>query len=217
MANSGITMREKENPPRVKEEYSITRITIRPKNPNVKVMPAAQKPAILKHKKPLVKELKGPYNKNGDLVLNVLAGETYTYKATKFEESTFTPIKHIWFAEQLDNGEIIDLEYNRGVNPYMDKDNEKYVCYDYTIPENVSEVRIYAYCWKPTQSESIVSKVKSTVVFYIGGASDKEGFYGSPATEIVKDDVADPFLKLIKQNKLDKSYQSFYLGYNEVR
>jgi len=41
MSDSGISMREKENPPRIKEEYSITRITIRPQNPNARIMPAA--------------------------------------------------------------------------------------------------------------------------------------------------------------------------------
>lgn len=156
MANSGITMREKENPPRVKEEYSITRITIRPSNPNTRIMPAAQKPLELKHPKPLVEKLEGAFDKDGKLLDELIVGETYTFKATKFKESTFTPIKHIWFAEQINEGEIVDLEYCKGENPYLDSENN--VCYDYVVKE-AEEIRIYAYVWKPDQAVSIASKI----------------------------------------------------------
>jgi len=112
----------------------------------------------LKYQKLLVQKLEGAYDKNGKLVDELIIGETYTYKATEFKESTFTPTKHIWFAEQLDGGEERDLEYCKGENPYLDKENN--VCYDYVAKE-AQEVRIYAYVWKPDESVSISTSVKS--------------------------------------------------------
>ncbi len=113
MADNTIKIIEKKDPPRIKEEYSVLRITVRPSDPNVKwkIAPAAQKPAELKFAKPLVEKIEGPFDENDKLVEELEIEKTYVYKATKFKESTFTPIKHIWFAEQLDDGEITDLEY----------------------------------------------------------------------------------------------------------
>ncbi len=156
MANDKITMREKENPPRIKEEYSLLKITVTCDNPDVIIAPAAQKPATLKLAKPLVEKIEGPFDEDGHLVDELEVGKTYIYKATKFKKSTFTPIKHIWFAEQLDDGEIIDLEYCKGENPYLDDNGN--VCYKYTV-EECKKIRIYAYVWKPIKSVSIENSV----------------------------------------------------------
>jgi len=132
-----IKIIEKKDPPRIKEEFSTLRITIRPSDPNVnwKISPAAQKPAELKFAKPLVENIEGPFDENNKLV-----------------DETFTPIKHIWFAEQIDNGEIIDLEYKKGENLYLDED--KNVCYKYTY-KKYAATKIYAYVWKPDKEACI--------------------------------------------------------------
>ncbi|OEJ99090.1 hypothetical protein A8C32_07905 [Flavivirga aquatica] len=108
MADNTIKITEKKDPPRIKEEFSVLRITVRPSDPNAnwKIAPAAQKPAELKFAKPLVENIEGPFDENNELVDEMEVDKTYVFKATKFKESTFTPIKHIWFAEQIDNGEI---------------------------------------------------------------------------------------------------------------
>ncbi len=154
MANNTIKIIEKKDLPRIKEEYSVLRITVRPSDPNAnwKIAPADQKPTELKFAKPLVENIEGPFDENNELVDEMEVDKTYVFKATKFKESTFTPIKHIWFAEQIDNGEIIDLEYKKGENPYLDED--KNVCYKYTY-KKYANTKIYAYVWNPDKEACI--------------------------------------------------------------
>ncbi len=171
--------------------------------------------ASIKFAKPLVEKIEGPFDENDNLVEELEVGKTYIFKATKFKEFTFTPIKHIWWAEQLDDGEITDLEYKKGENPYLD--DKGVVCFKYT-PKECEKVRIYAYVSKQIKPVSIESKVasKKAIAFFIGGASDKEPYYGNPATEIVKEQVKDKFTDIIDSENI-KSYKSYYLGYNEAR
>ena len=150
MADDTIYMSEKENPPRTKEEYSTLTITVsingEPKNDRT------CKSASLKMPMPLVEKIEGPFDENNEFVDEMEVDKTYVFKATKFKESTFTPIKHIWFAEQIDVGEIVDLEYKKGENPYLDEDEN--VCYRYTY-KKYAKTKIYAYVWKPEKEASI--------------------------------------------------------------
>ncbi len=116
--------------------------------------------ASIKFAKPLVEKIEGPFDENDNLVEELEIEKTYVYKATKFKESTFTPIKHIWFAEQLDDGEITDLEYCKGENPYLD--DKGIVCFKYKVKE-CEKVRIYAYVAKPIKSVSIESCIQQKV------------------------------------------------------
>ena len=115
-----ILIEEKENYPRKKEAYSTLTITIRPHDPNVQMSEEVKKGASLKLSMPLVEEVKGPFDEKGNLVSKIEVGKTYIFKATKFKKSMFSPIKNIWWAEQIDDGEIKDLEYKKDVNPYLD-------------------------------------------------------------------------------------------------
>lgn len=178
MNDNTIKIIEKKDPPRIKEEFSVLRITVRPSDPNAnwKIAPAAQKPAELKFAKPLVEKLEGPFEENNNLVEELEIGKTYIYKATKFKESTFTPIKHIWFSEQLDNGKITDLEYKKGENPYLDE--KGIVCFKYTVKE-CEKVRIYAYVAKPVKSVSVErnTNIKNSKMYFVAGAgNDKDGW-----------------------------------------
>ncbi|PID68261.1 MAG: hypothetical protein CR968_02420, partial [Flavobacteriia bacterium] len=96
-------------------------IKIRPHNPNVKMSEQVKRGASIKFAKPLVEKIEGPFDENNHIVEELEVGKTYIYKATKFKQSTFKPIEHIWFAEQLNDGEITDLEYKKGENPYWDE------------------------------------------------------------------------------------------------
>lgn len=152
MNENKIQLIEKENPPRIKEEYSTLTIMIRPHNPDVKMSPQVKEGAKLKIPKPLVKKIEGPFDEKGKLVEEMVTGTTYIFKATEFQKSTMTPIKHIWWAEQLDDGELTDLEYNKGVNPYLDE--EGVVCFKYKA-KKAEKIRIYAYVASPAEKVSI--------------------------------------------------------------
>ncbi|WP_082868154.1 type VI secretion system tube protein TssD [Tenacibaculum ovolyticum] len=91
----------------------------------------------------------------------------------------------------------------------------------YTVKDSKQqgkEILLMPYLKKHTETVSIKTKiVKEVLVIYIGGASDKESYYGSPATEIVKRQIKKEFSKIINNEKLKRPYESVYLGYNEVR
>lgn len=152
-----ILIKEKENYPRRKEAYSTLTITIRPHDPNVQMSEEVKKGASLKLSMPLVEEVKGPFDEKGNLVSKMEVGKTYIFKATKFKKSMFSPIKNIWWAEQIDDGEIKDLEYKKDVNPYLDEQGN--VCYKYTT-KDCKKVRIYAYMAKPIKKVSVECIVK---------------------------------------------------------
>jgi hypothetical protein len=80
------------------------------------------------------------------------------------------------------------------------------------------QMRLYAYFARPVDSVSVEVTYKKVVVFFIGGAGDKEPFFGNPATFIVRDDVRKVFYdNNIKGTTIDKFYISDYLGYYEVK
>ena len=152
-----ILIKEKENHLRKKEAYSTLTITIRPHDPNVQMSEEVKKGASLKLSMPLVEEVKGPFDEKGNLVSKMEVGKTYIFKATKFKKSMFSPIKNIWWAEQIDDGEIKDLEYKKDVNPYLDEQGN--VCYKY-MTKDCKKVRIYAYMAKPIKEVSVECIVK---------------------------------------------------------
>ncbi|PKQ61965.1 hypothetical protein BZG02_13575 [Labilibaculum filiforme] len=150
MSDNTIQMVEKENPPRKKEEFSKLTITVNingePKNDKT------CKSASLKMPKPLVKKVEGPFNEQGKLVKEMIEGQEYIFKATEFQKSTLTPIKHIWWAEKIDDGDIVDLEYKRDENPYLDE--EKVLCFKYKV-KKAEKIRIYAYVASPAEKVSV--------------------------------------------------------------
>ena len=150
MSDNTIQMREKENPPRKKEEYSTLTVTVsingEPKNDKT------CKSTSLKMPKPLVRKVEGPFNEQGKLVEEMIEGQVYIFKATEHDESFHSLIKHIWWAEKIDNGDIVDLEYKKGENPYLDED--KNVCYKYSY-KKYAKAKIYAYVCNPEKEASI--------------------------------------------------------------
>jgi len=179
-----ITIREKENPTRRKEVYVTITAKIIPHDPNVQMSEQVKRGASFKLAKPLVEEVQGPFDENGNLVSKMVAGKTYIFKATKFKKSAFTPIKHIWWSEQLDDGEITDLDYIRDVNPYLDEQGN--VCYKYKA-KDCGKVRIYAYMSNPIKKVSAEAKVNAKLSLYkvllLAGADfSNAGEYGSNTT-----------------------------------
>lgn len=157
MANDTIYMSEKDDYPREKKSYGelVTRVYFSGK-------PETAKEARLKYTKPLVKKVEGPFNENDELVTELEIGKSYIYKATEHEDSILSLIKNIWWAEQLDDGKITDLEYIKGENPYLDEKN--IVCFKYTVKE-CKKVRIYAYVAKPIKKVSIESNIFKLPIF----------------------------------------------------
>ena len=111
------------------------------------------KSVTLKRAKLLIEKIEGPFDETNQLVTEMEVDETYTFKATK---STSTQIEDILFAEQLDDGETIDLKHKKGQNPYLDENDV--VCYRYKT-KNPAKIRIYAYVTKPDETISILSEI----------------------------------------------------------
>lgn len=216
MADDTIYMSEKENPPRIKEEYSTLSITITFDDPDVIIAPAAQKPATLKFAKPLVEKIEGPFNEQGKLVEEMIEGQEYVFKATEFQESTLTPIKHIWWAEKLDDGEITDLEYKKGVNPYLDE--EGIVCFKYTAKQS-EKIRIYAYVASPAENVSIESKIKycsSRMYFVAGAGNDLVGWNYSERFEEIWTDLGISGFKKIDVPSGSDYMAKYVLPVNDI-
>ena len=227
MANRKITLQEKENSPRTKEMYSTLTITAsisgEPKTDKT------SKSVSLKIGKPLVEKITGPFDENNALVDEMEVGKIYVFKATKFKESTFTPIKHIWFAEQLDGGEITDLAYKKGENPYLD--DEKVVCFKY-IAKECEKVRIYAYVAKPIKTVSVEGNVITFPICvdrfrmpglnnegidiahdltYGKGENTTENIYSATTVESFKKSyIEGPFFTSSLSNKNDKFNKAYY-------
>lgn len=203
-----ILIKEKENHLRKKEAYSTLTITIRPHDPNVQMSEEVKKGASLKLSMPLVEEVKGPFDEKGNLVSKMEVRKTYIFKATKFKKSMFSPIKNIWWAEQIDDGEIKDLEYKKDVNPYLDEQGN--VCYKYTAKE-CKKVRIYAYMAKPIKEvsvECIVKKEKFPKLIvqsrYRKGKSPKgkladDLFYNDYKNSLDRDEIKKMILEDLKR------------------
>jgi len=160
MADNTIYMKEKDSYPKDKKPYHelVTRVYFSGR-------PETAKTARLKMSKPLVKKVEGPFDEENKLIETTEVGKTYIFKATEFEKSTLSPIKNIWWAEQIDEGEICDLETNKD-NLYLDDD--KNVCFKYKI-ETEKPIRIYAYGSKPLEEISVlVNKVIKETILIVG-------------------------------------------------
>ena len=76
---------------------------------------------------------------------------------------------------------------------------------------------IYAHIDNLNPNINTKATYKQVVTFFIGGAGDKEPFYGSGATKIMEE-VRINFNKKIKSKLANNDlYTSYYLGYNEVK
>jgi len=160
MSEHKIQMREKENPAREKKEFNTLTVTVsicgEPKTDDT------CKSASLKFPMPLVRKIEGPFTDEGKLIEEMIAGEEYIFKAGEFQESTLSPIKHIWWAEKLDDGEITDLEYKKGENPYLDEEGT--VCFKYTA-KKAEKIRIYAYVASPDEKVSVCTHIFKLPIF----------------------------------------------------
>ena len=148
----------------------------------------------------LVTKVSGPK----ELKLN----EEGTYKVTSYNQTASQQDKQrVKWMLKVDNKET-QLEQQGEEIKYMPKDSSL----------AGKEIILMPYLEKHTETVSVKTKIlKEVVVFYIGGASDKETYYGNAATKIIKLQVKDEFDDIIEKEKLEKSYEDVYLGYNEVR
>jgi hypothetical protein len=97
-------------------------------------------------------KIEGPYTINGKLVGEMFDGNEYIFKATEYRESSSVPTENIRWAEQLNDGCIAELRCNKGVNPYMDKENK--VCFKYNA-KKAATIRVYAYLVSPSKASGI--------------------------------------------------------------
>lgn len=131
-----------------------------------------------------------------------------TYKVTSYNQTATEQEKQrVKWMLTADSKEIL-LEQKGEEIKYTPKDSKL----------SGKEITLIPYLKKHTENVSVKTKIlKEVVVFFIGGASDKETYYGNPATKIVEEKVKKKFDAIIKKEKIEKSYTGVYLGYNEVR
>ncbi|UII28964.1 hypothetical protein LVD15_11205 [Fulvivirga maritima] len=148
--------------PKTKKEYSALTVNIIPKSTRLKLSEQVNEGTLIKFSKPLVKKIEGPFDERGEKVNDTKKGNIYIFKATEFQKSTLSPIKNIWWAHQIDDGDIKDIELTEE-NLYLDKyDN---VCLKYKL-ETSKPTRIYAYCSKPIKNVSVLLNeiIKETII-----------------------------------------------------
>ena len=63
----------------------------------------------------------------------------------------------------------------------------------------------------------VVKKEKQVVIFFIGGAADKNKYFGNGPTNIIRVQVDEVFQKLIDKNNITKEYKSIHIGFDDVR
>ncbi|MTI30269.1 hypothetical protein [Xanthovirga aplysinae] len=177
MSREVIQIIERETPKKEKSDYSefVVRISA---SPEIKIAPEA-KQAKLKIQKPLVEKVEGPFTEDGKQVEEMVVGNTYIFKATEFQSSIFTPIKHIWWAEEIeDNGKIEDLPLDK---ENLFKDDKGAVCFKYT-PKKSGKIRIYAYVSNPSKKVSIETTVYEAIkkeIVLIAGTEQHSASYGN--------------------------------------
>ncbi len=109
----------------------------------------------IKEQKLLVKKLEGPFFENGKLAEEMIAGNTYIFKATEYTDSPKDKVANTKWAEELNaDGTITNLN---GEKPYLDKD---VVCYKYKA-RKAETIRLYAYVENADKKVSVEVPVVS--------------------------------------------------------
>jgi len=103
----------------------------------------------------IIKKVEGPFGKNDDLkeelLDEIVIGKTYMFKSIMSKESEFK-IEDIKWAEQLDSGDVVDIQFEKGKKPYINEDGD--VCCKYRV-KDCKKLKIYAYITKPINKFSV--------------------------------------------------------------
>lgn len=110
---------------------------------------AYQDPTPKEEKQPFVEKVEGPFTEDGKLVEEMLAGNTYVFRATQISESSHDPYPLIkWASETGDSGE---LEILPASGLFKEKE---IISYKYT-PKAGEKARVYAYCQSADKKVSV--------------------------------------------------------------
>jgi hypothetical protein len=139
-----------------------------------------------------------------------LPNETLYYRATAFSSSpSDRDLRDVKWSVKVDNTtERLDWQGER----IRLKMKEEWVG---------KQITVMAWLHSPDETVSATTKVVAhCVALFIGGAGDKESFFGFGPTYIVENEVRIPFDRALKiavgEYLFDKYYTSLYVGYNEV-
>ncbi len=156
-----------------------------------------------------VLQIEGPFY-NSDFKPSFVSKERqYYYLASLNQKVTQENIKEIKWAVSYDSDGVDKTFYLFSGGKIQ---NGK-VRVDIQISKGDSGFKIYAYTDKISSRNGYVECFyKKVIVFFIGGAGDKEKFAGQGPSGIMKD-VNKDFDKIYGNNK---QYITNYLGYNEV-
>ncbi len=182
-----------------------------PSNPfNKETIPVT----VREEKEPIkVTDVNGPFDENGNEVKYISPKHEYFYHASLKNYEEGDDLSNIQWSVTYDNDSISTKQniktggtYEGGVLKAAIK-----------VSKGKQTATIYAHIGNPSTNISSVATYKQVVTFFIGGAGDKEPFYGSGATKIMEG-VRINFNQKIKTELINNSlYISSYLGYNEVK
>lgn len=161
------------------------------------------------HKNFSVIKVEGPFDLQGNKIKYISPKHKYFYHATLKDFTIPQDINKVKWSVSYDDDGISKIEQLGKGGVYK---NGKLII-ELNVNKGRKKATIYAHINQiPETVISTTAIYKQVVTFFIGGAADKESFYGAPATEIMKD---------VKENFNEKltysQYQIRYLGYNEIK
>ncbi len=97
----------------------------------------------------LAEKLEGPFTTDGKKVEELIMGNTYIYKATKYNDGDGDQLSNThWSVELDDDGNLKELSQSKAFK------QDGVICYKYT-PEEAENIRLYAWCQEASKDVSV--------------------------------------------------------------
>lgn len=155
-----------------------------------------------------VTNISGPFDEAGNKIKYISPKHTYYYHATIKNYKEGDDLNQIQWSATYDDEDTAQHQKLLRGGIYQDGILKIQI----QVSKGKHTATIYAHTGNLNPNINTKAKYKQVVTFFIGGAGDKEPFYGSGATKIMEG-VESNF-----NIKIDFSqYQSKYLAYNEVK
>lgn len=155
-----------------------------------------------------IQKIEGPFDNNGKLVEYVSRTHEYTYRVKLNKKISQNEIYNIKWAVSYDDAKNTESFYLFSGGRLKNQEIEVKI----QISKGNDGFKIYAYYGDLPENNFTEVKYKKTVAFFIGGAADKEAYYGQGPTNIILDEVKTHFDRRVPP----QDYSSHHLGYNEA-
>ncbi len=160
-----------------------------------------------------ITNIDGPFDKTGNKIKYISPKHTYYYHATIKNYKEGDDLNQIQWSVTYDDEDTAKHQKLITGGTYKDGILKTQI----QVSKGKHTATIYAHIDNLNPNINTKATYKQVVTFFIGGAGDKEPFYGSGATKIMEG-VRINFNKKIKSKLVNNDlYTSYYLGYNEVK